>query len=890
MECAHRQNVVHRDLKPANILLQTIHDATNNTKEGADPRNAGSSSCSLELRGELLLPKIADFGLAKRLDVDGGQTRTNAVMGTPSYMAPEQAEGRAKDVSPATDVYALGAILYEALTGRPPFKGTSVLDTLEQVKTLDPVVPRRLQPGVPRDLETICLKCLAKVSTHRYESALGLADDVRRFLDGKPILARPTPAWEHVWKAAKRRPGISLLLALVFIVTLGGFLGIFAQWRRAERNADERWHAAYTFGINLTQQAIERNDTPRAQDLLESLKPGPGRADLRGFEWHFLNRLCHGDAFALEGCEYAAISPDGQFIAAGTDQGVIRICDTAGGEVATLNGHTAAVTALVFSQDGKLLISAAKDNAVKVWDWRAAEKDHLPDEHVKSPLALATSADGRLIASGGADSTIVVWDIAAGKKRLSLRSPQGTILSLAIAPDGRTLAARTTAEKVWLWNLEQDNAEPRALDLAGVGLERGLAYSPDGSYLATAIGQKTVRLWNAATLEPVYDLKGHGAAIGAIAFASSTRLVSGGWDRTIRIWDLSSIPDRVPPPLVLRGHRGFVTSVSIDRSGQRIVTTGMDHTARLWNLDAATAEESAATTGLQVQCLAYSPDGKFLATGGPDKIVRIQDRAAGSVIELTGHEGWINAVSFSPGGRELATGDENGVVLIWDEQRRQILHTLRGHAKAISGLAFSPDGRFLASSSEDGSVRLWTVESGEEVGLFLGHDGPVRAAAFSSDGRRLASAGADRTVRLWDVGRRAELLRLVGHAEEVLAVAFDATGKRLATGGKDRTVVVWDAATGEQQFVLAGHDGIVAAVAFDPTDPRRLATADSTDGFVKIWDLDTRQELLTLPACTGETTCLAFRPDGKELAAGGGMPRQGHIKFWRATPDTARGN
>jgi len=572
-------------------------------------------------------------------------------------------------------------------------------------------------------------------------------------------------------------------------------------------------------------------------------------------------------------------------------QGDVRVCDATGRELATLIGHSAEITALVFSPDGSLLFSAANDNTVKIWDWRATtEKVCLPNEHARPPLALAISADGRTLASGGADGTIVVWNIAAGKKRLSLRSPKGTILSIAFHPDDRTLAAMTTAEKVWFWNLERRDAEPRSLELAGVGLERGLAYSPDGRYLATAIGQKTIRLWDAATLEPIYDLKGHVAGIGALAFASSTRLISGGWDRTIRVWDLSSIPDRVPPPLVLRGHRGFVTSVSTDRGGQRIVTAGMDHTARLWKVDAAPADESTATGGLEVHCLAYSPKGILLASGGPDKIVRIRDRVAASVIELIGHAGYNNAVAFNPSGQELATGDENGVVLIWDVGRRRVTRTLRGHTKAITGLAFSPGGQVLASSSEDGSVRLWNAQTGDESGLLAGHDGKVHALAFSPDGRRLASTGADRTVRLWDVERQTELARITGHTDEVQAIAFDATGKRLATGGKDRTVTVWDATTGGQLFTLAGHDGSVAAVAFDPTDPRRLASVDSTNGVVKVWDLDARQELLTLPACTGETTCLAFRPDGKELAAGGGTPRQGQIKFWRAAPTAARGN
>jgi WD40 repeat protein/serine/threonine protein kinase len=876
MDYAHQRGIVHRDLKPANVLLSTNHT---NIHE-LSPSRVRGNSCHSWIN---LFPKITDFGLAKRLDLDSDHTRTGAVMGTPSYMAPEQAEGRVHDVSPATDVYALGAILYELLTGRPPFKGTSVLDTLEQVKLLDPVMPRRLQPGVPRDLETICLKCLAKEPSKRYDSAGALADDLRRYLDGKPILAKPTPFREHIWKAARRRPGVALLLAAILAVTVGGIAGILHQWRRAEHNADEQRHLGYTFGINLTQQVLERDNTRRALELLESLKPGPGQMDMRGFDWHYLYNVCHGEKLLLPGRGSAAISADGQIVAGGGENGAVKVWDSEGHEITTLLGHTGDLTALAFSPDGTLLVSAAKDGLVKIWDWRAGvEKLVLPRKHTGLPLALAMLSGGTVVASGGTDGKIVLWKTADGSIRRVLEIKAETVRSLAASADGQLLAAATTADKIWLWDMTKPEADPASIDHAEFGTINDVALSPDGKLLATAAGEKTIRLWDVGARKHVCDLKDHTANIARVAFtANGDILISGGWDRSIRIWDVSDIPDRVPPPIVLRGHTSYLTALSVDRSGRRIVSASNDGTVRLWDLNSPRAEHSQPSGGLQVHSIAYSPNGAILATGGPDGLVRLLNETDGSTIELKGSTAHVNAVAFSPDGGQVAAGLEDGEVLIWDLASKQLVHRLRGHALRVTGVAFSPSGQLLASCSLDASIRVWDTKNGEETAVLMGHEGAVHAIAFHPSGNRLVSVGKDQTARIWDVERGMELHVLNGHTDEVTCIAIDPSGQRFATGGDDRGIIVWDAATGEQLFNLPGHDGNVTALTFCPTDSRRLASS-GREGAVRLWDLDTRQELLTLAGCPYETTSLTFRSNGTQLVAGGGTPKQGQIKRWSA--------
>jgi WD40 repeat protein/serine/threonine protein kinase len=877
MDHAHQRGIIHRDLKPGNILLEE--------SEIRNPKSESAMGSDFGFRISNFIPKITDFGLAKRLDLEDGHTRTGEVMGTPSYMAPEQADGREKDISHAVDVYALGAILYEMLTGRPPFKGTSLLDTLDQVKLLDPPAPRRLQPGVPRDLETICLKCLAKEPHKRYASAAALADDLRRYLDGRPILARPTPLGERVWKAARRRPGVSILSAAVLCVSALGLAGILHQWRRAERNAVEHQQSAHALGVNLAQQVIERDDIKRALRILDSLKPRPGQKDLRGFEWDYLNNVCHGEKRLFAGQGTAAITRDGRTIAGGGDGGTVRLWDAEGREIAQMRGHSAKVTALTFSPDGDLLVSAAKDNLVKVWDWRVGrEKFALPKEHSGWPLALAIVFDGTAVASGGADGRIIIRDLRNGTKRGDFLLPNETIRALAAPKDGKILAAATTADKVWLWDLTRPEADPEYIDHAEFGSVHDVAISPDGTLLASAAGKNAIQIWRTATREHLRELKEHTGTVARLSFSPvDSRLYSAGWDRTIRVWDLAGMPDRLPPPRMLRGHTSYVTALSADGDGKNLVSASADGTVRLWDPDAPGAESVQSSSGLQVHCMADSTDGRFLAVSGNDSVIRSFNVLDGSASHSLDCGAPVNALTFHPNSETIAAGLEDGSIEIRDTATKRVLHKLLGHGRDVSGLAYNLAGTRLASCSLDGSIRIWNTETGQETAVFKGCDGAVHAVAFFPDGKRLVSVGADRTVRIWDPARARELQTLLGHTAEVICVALDSGGQLIATGGKDREIIIWDAANGDRLFTLSGNDGTVNSLAFNPTDPRRLAGAGS-EGRVRLWDLDTRQELLTLTGCFYETTCLLFRRDGRELVAGGGSPAHGQIKRWNAEP------
>jgi WD40 repeat protein/tRNA A-37 threonylcarbamoyl transferase component Bud32 len=892
LAAAHAHGQVHRDIKPDNIML--------------DHRSGRA--------------RITDFGLARRIEATATRvTQAGALIGTPAYMSPEQVQS-AETLDGRSDVYSLGVVLYELLTGRLPFRGTSSFELLRQVVHEEPVSPRAIDPGLPHDLDTITLKCLAKKPSERYPDARSLAEDLQCYLNGEALChARPVGWRERAWRWCRRNPalavtaGLAAALLAVTLLTLSVAVLLVGrsrdqeqqQRRRAEHRLAENYldlgvwsgyREEYGRGLLYLVRALEVCPAD-ATDLQEQIRLGLGRFALAATELKLV--LQHPPEFPVAKVAAAALSPD-----------------------------------------GTVVLTAGEEGAVWRWDASTGQPLGEPLAHPNRVRALAFSPDGKWYVTGCDDGKARVWEGTSREPRLTL-SHKGAVTAVAFSPGSGTVATGAEDGLVRLWQLP--GGEPLAVPLAHGAAIRALAFSPDGRALVTGGTDKAARRWVAATGERLGRTLDHSAAVLAATYSpDGGEILTGCEDCKARFWLLRE--ERFVDFAL--SHPDVVQAVAYSPDGKTVLTGCSNHQGQLWERATGRAVGETLQDFSEGRGVAFSRDGRTILTCSLNG-TRLWTRSQPLVLRH-GPWQWVAAVAFSPDGRRLLSGSgdirwRRGQTRLWDARTGKPLGPAAAHRYMVMSVAFSPDGSRFATGSGNfsevetwfgplfgppaGEAQVWDAVTGERVGPALPHKGSVPAVAFRpGDGRYLLTACMQgQTACLWEAAT-GKLVRSLPHRSRVVAVAFSSDGTRLATGqyGDDERVLLWEAATGtccgqlqhhsivpglafslDGRSLLTGSGGYVAslwdldhpeqprqtfahrqwirAVAFHPRDPRLILTG-SGDNTARLWDVETGKQVGPPLRHEGMVLSAAFSPDGTAVATGS---QDGTVHIWKLPPTVA---
>jgi WD40 repeat protein/serine/threonine protein kinase/tetratricopeptide (TPR) repeat protein len=829
LEYANRQGILHRDIKPSNLLLDN--------------------------RGNVW---VADFGLAKTAEADD-LTHTGDILGTIRYMAPERFSGSCDALS---DVYSLGLTLYELIALRPAYEASDRHRLMERVLNEEPERLKKAAPGVPRDLETIVAKATARDPAGRYVTAGALAEDLRRYVEDRPIRARRISPFERAWRWCRRNQVVASSIGLAAL-TLVGVAVLAVLYAREQRGlaAARKLYAA--------EQAHRADDQAAAAESYKAaLSESNRRLAMLNFERGRVasekGQVGPGMLWTVESLRMATEAGDeaGKHLALASLAAWRRYLV----EPRRVFSHSSDVVSVAFSPDGKTILTGCMDKTARLWDAVTGRPIGQPLVHQGAVTAVAFSPDGKTILTGGGDKTARLWDVAAGRPIGQPMVHLQAVKSAAFSPDGKTILTGGMDKTARLW--DAGTGQPLGQPILHPGFVWKVAFSPDGKTILTGCMDKTARLWDAATGRPIGKPLVHSGGVFAVEFSPDGKtILTAGMDRMARLWDAAS-GRPVGPPME---HASRVFSAEFSPDGQWVLTGSEDNTAQVW--DAVTGQRCGGSLEHQgiVYSVAFSPDGRSILTGSQDGAARLWDCEAGQFVGRPLDHGMPAAVvEYGPDGKTLIVSSVDGRIRLWDIESGHPRGQLVEQGSLIDALALSPDGQTILTGSyekTDKAARLWDAATGRPLGPSMAHPVGVNAVAFSPDGKTILTGTGtpDRTVRLWDADTGRPIGRPLVHPGSVVSMAASPDGKTILTGCLDWMARLWDADTGRPGQLLA-HSGSVLRVAFSP-DGKTILTG-SADKTVRQWDALTGRPIGTPLMHPHLLSSIAFSPDGKTILTG----------------------
>jgi WD40 repeat protein len=907
---AHSEGVVHRDVKPGNVMLD-VHDR----------------------------PQLMDFGLARHVDSDSSLTAEGALLGTPSYMSPEQARGEAA-VGPKSDQYALGAVLYELLCGAKPFTGPPHTVVNQVASAEDPPPLRSRDASLPRDLESICRKAMEKDPARRYDDAAAFADDLSRWLAGDETIARPLGQFERVKRWTRRSPAVASLAAAVVVTALIGFLAVVQQWRQAEANratalrhlADSRQRQKENAEL-LLEVRRERDAARRAQEVAERERANAELA--RNVAEQRRKEL---ETALAEATRQRSRADEAGAEASRLSQQVVgeqEEADRQRAEAARLAARREAERAQELAESDNVaagLLTAAKALAALPADsddleWHLRMNLALLQKGLHEPVgmmevgrpirALDIDPTGLLVATGDEAGNVKIWSAERGAEALPPRNYNGAIHAVRFSPDGKQLLICAGKETAELVTIGDNAATPRSLRHPTEVL--AAAYDAEGRKIATGGEDRLARVWTAAAARLTYSPLEHEGPVRAVALNPDGKLLltgTGSLVRRVTLWDAEAGRQLA----VLHDGAADVTSVAFSQDGQlmaagttdgivrfwrtadrapsrqslkvdspirsltftpagRLLVATDSGAARLWNVDDGKSDGQPLAHLGAVTAIACDRSGQGLLTGGEDGVVRLWRYAGTKYTEgPIPHETAVSRVALRPDGEVLATGDVAGNVRLFDLLEGTPIGEPVTLADAVTALSFHPGGGVVACAGADGTARLLSAETGKPVGQRMRHDGPVASLAFSPDGTRLLTVEKDGPVRLWEGETGKSIGKPFTVDGGVQVAKFGPDDSRIATGGQ-RALRFWSA-KGEPMSEPLGIAGRIVSLAFSPDGRSVLAGTEA--GEVTRWDVEMGRQLAPAFSHGRPLHTVAFGPDGR-LALTAGADRD--VRLW----DTATG-